>query len=120
VTPSEFRSSAQWQRARKRKLAADGATHCTLCGRMLRTDLGPRNRAAPSVDHVVELDRLNLNTEAGRRQACDLAWLRVVCVSCNSRRGSNYATAKRRVPRIFNLNDYARRQAAEQRRSGRW
>jgi 5-methylcytosine-specific restriction endonuclease McrA len=118
LTPSEFRSSTQWQTARKRKLAAAGATHCSVCGRVLRTDLGPRHKAAPSVDHLIELDRLNLATEAARRLACDPSLLRVVCVSCNSRRGSAYGAAKRRVPRIFNLTEVARRQAAE--RSNRW
>jgi hypothetical protein len=72
------------------------------------------------VDHLVELDRLNLATEAGRRQACDPSMLRVVCVSCNSRRGSAYGAAKRRRPQVINLNEIARRQAAEQRRSERW
>jgi hypothetical protein len=117
MNPSEFRSTSQWQRARERALR--GATHCTICGRVLRTDLGPRNKAAPSVDHLVELDRLNLATEAGRRQACDQSMLRVACLSCNAKRGSAYATAKRRAPRIYNLNEIARHQAGE-RRSERW
>jgi 5-methylcytosine-specific restriction endonuclease McrA len=119
MNPSQFRSTAQWQRARQRKLA--GATQCSICLRRLRPDLGPRHKLAPSVDHLVELDRINLNTEAGRRQACDPAMLRVTCIGCNSRRGSQYVAAKRGWPRIYNLNEIvARRQAAEQRRSERW
>jgi 5-methylcytosine-specific restriction endonuclease McrA len=117
LTPSEFRSTAQWQRARQRKLAT-GPAHCTICGRALSTRLGPRHSSAPSVDHVVPLAELNLATEAGRRQACDQSLLRVVCIGCNSRRGSAYAARRRGLPRIFSLNDTVRRQA--ERRNNRW
>jgi hypothetical protein len=70
------------------------------------------------VDHVYPLAELDLNSAEGRAMATNPAWLVAAHLGCNSRRGAKTAAAKRRVPRIFNLNEIARRQAAE--RSSRW
>jgi hypothetical protein len=117
LTAKQFRSTAAWQRARELKLR--GATHCAICQYPLIPGAPPRSRWSTSVDHLVELDRLNLSTAAGRAQACNQAWLRVTHLGCNAKRGNAYKAAKRRAPHIFNLNEVARRMAAEG-RSNRW
>ena len=85
MTATQFRGSAAWKRARVRALR--GATCCEICGGAFPPGVRPRSRLAPSVDHVVELARLDLGSSAGRAMAVDPANLRVVHIGCNSRRG---------------------------------
>jgi hypothetical protein len=112
VTPSQFRSTSAWQRARAAVLSR--SSHCALCQRPLYPDAPPRSRWSSSVDHVYPLHDLDLSTAAGRALAVNAAALRAVHVGCNSKRGCRTAAAKRRVPRIFGATDY------KIRRSGRW
>ena len=104
MTPKQFRSSAAWQKARARALR--GATTCSGCGRVLRTDLGPRHSSAPSVDHRIPLASIDLDTLEGRALAVDPEHLTVMCIGCNSKRGARYGARKRSVPQVWDLNDY--------------
>lgn len=86
MTAAQFRSSPAWKRARAR--AIRGAVRCELCGGMLVPGAMPRTRWSATVDHVVPLSRLALDTAEGRRAAIDPGNLRVAHYGCNSRRGA--------------------------------
>lgn len=103
MTPSQFRSTAAWQKARARALR--GASVCHICGGLLRRDLDPRHPQSPSVDHVRPLATLDLSTHADRMIALDPSNLRPCHLGCNSSRGARMP--KRKVPTVWNLNDYA-------------
>jgi 5-methylcytosine-specific restriction endonuclease McrA len=66
------------------------------------TFLGPRHRLAPSVDHITPLDQIDLGSAEGRAFALSQRNLRVCHIGCNSKRGNR----TKRVPRVWNLNDY--------------
>jgi hypothetical protein len=80
----------------------------------------PRSRWSTSVDHVYPLADLDLNSAEGRALATNPAFLVAAHTGCNSRRGAKTAAAKRRAPRIFNLNEIAARRQAAEGRSDRW
>jgi len=99
MTAAQFRGSSNWKRARAAAIfrvrsGPRSKQVCALCSRALRFDAGPRDLARPTVDHIRELDSLDLSTAEGRRAAVDPSNLRIVCVSCNCRRGAEYALAK--------------------------
>jgi 5-methylcytosine-specific restriction endonuclease McrA len=86
MTPREFRNLHVWKLTRAAVLKS--ASHCALCGVELLFDVPPKSKWAPSVDHVVPLSRLPLDTAEGRAAALDRDNLRAVHVGCNGRRGN--------------------------------
>jgi 5-methylcytosine-specific restriction endonuclease McrA len=84
---SGVRSTAQWQRVRLEVLR--GATHCTLCHRLLDFNAPPRSAWAPSVDHIVPIA---LGGRAFARSN-----LRAVHYSCNSSRGTGMPRPRKRA-----------------------
>jgi hypothetical protein len=70
------RHTAQWKRVRA--LVLRDATHCLICGKVLRFDLRRPHPDSPTVDHIVPIE------QGGAWY--DLANLRPACWDCNTRR----------------------------------
>jgi 5-methylcytosine-specific restriction endonuclease McrA len=60
---------------------------CWLCGLPVRYDLGPRHTLAPTVDHVIEVDRHEVDP-------FDTRLWRLAHFGCNSTRGNEYREAR--------------------------
>jgi 5-methylcytosine-specific restriction endonuclease McrA len=79
------RHSYEYQQLAKRLCRS--ASECAICGRVLLHDAPPRSPWSPSLDHLMPVAFGGTNA---------LENLRVVHVSCNSRRGARQPRLRRR------------------------
>jgi hypothetical protein len=83
---TDSRSTYRYRKARATWLLTAGDV-CWCCGLRVRYDVGPRHTLAPTVDHMSEVDR-------GEVDPMDMRHWRLAHFGCNSTRGNHYREAR--------------------------